>query len=74
MNKNNFGVLFETINLETEDHLDAILHSMNKETSLYILTQAVSYAYRRGAFTLGESEVISKSLRVLTTQEEKKVE
>lgn len=74
MNNTNFGVLFETIKLENEEHLEAILQTMNKETSIYILTQAVSYAYKRGAFTLGESEVISKSIRVLSAQEEKKVE
>jgi len=72
MDKTNFGVLFETINLETEEHLNAILYSMNKETALYILTQAVSYAYKRGAFSLGESEVISKSIRQLNSIEVEK--
>lgn len=74
MDNTNFGVLFETIKLENEEHLEAILQTMSKETAIYILTQAVSYAYKRGAFTLGESEVISKSIRVLSTQEEKKVD
>jgi hypothetical protein len=45
---------------------------MNKETALYILTQAVSYAYKRGAFSLGESEVISKSIRELNSIEVEK--
>jgi hypothetical protein len=72
MDKTNFGVLFETINLETEEHLNAILYGMNKETALYILTQAVSYAYKRGAFSLGESEVISKSIRELNSIEVEK--
>ena len=72
MDKTNFGVLFETINLETEEHLNAILYGMNKETALYILTQAVSYAYKRGAFSLGQSEVISKSIRELNSIEVEK--
>lgn len=72
MDKPNFGVLFETINLETEEHLNAILYGMNKETALYILTQAVVYAHRRGSFSLGESEVISRSIRELNVEQVKK--
>jgi len=66
-----FGSLFDTIKLENESHLEAILQTMDKTTSIYIITQAISYAYRRGAFSLGEAEVISKSLRVLNKTEEK---
>ena len=66
-----FGTLFETIKLENEEHLEAILKTMDKNSATYILTQAISYAYKRGAFSLGEAEVISKSLRVLNNIEEK---
>ena len=72
MEENIFGVLFETIKLENENHLEAIIQSMDKNSASYVITQAVAYAYRRGAFSLGESEVISKSLRVLNRVEEEK--
>lgn len=64
-----YGNLFGTINLLTEEHLDVILSSMNKEYSIYYLVEAVKAAHKRGAFTIGESEVISKSIRVLSKEE-----
>lgn len=71
MEEQNFGVLFDTIELHDENHLDVILHTMDKNTAIYILTQAVTHSFRKGAFTLGESEVISKSLRILHREEPK---
>lgn len=62
----NYGNLFGTINLLTEDHLDMILSSMDKEHSIYYLVEAVKSAHSRGAFTIGESEIISKSIRILS--------
>jgi hypothetical protein len=61
-----YGNLFDTINLLNEDHLDLILSTMTKDHSIYYLVEAVKSAYKRGAFTIGESEVISKSIRVLS--------
>ena len=64
-----FGNIFGTINLLSEGHLDAILDSMNKEHSTYYLIQGIKSAYQRGAFTLGEVEVLSKAIRVLSREE-----
>ena len=61
-----FGNLFGTINLLSEEHLDAILMSMNKDLALYYLVES---AHKRGSFTIGESEVISKAIRTLSKQE-----
>ena len=61
-----FGNLFGTINLLTEDHLDLLLSPMDKEHSIYYLVEAVKSAHKRGAFSIGESEIISKSIRVLS--------
>jgi hypothetical protein len=61
-----YGNLFGTINLLNEDHLDLILSTMTKDHSIYYLVEAVKSAHKRGAFTIGESEVISKSIRVLS--------
>lgn len=68
-NQETYGNLFGTINLLTEEHLDVILSTMNKEYSIYYLVEAVKSAHKRGAFTIGESEVISKSIRVLSKEE-----
>lgn len=61
-----YGNLFGTINLLNEDHLNLILSTMTKDHSIYYLVEAVKSAHKRGAFTIGESEVISKSIRVLS--------
>jgi hypothetical protein len=61
-----YGNLFGTINLLNEDHLDLILSTMTKDYSIYYLVEAVKSAHKRGAFTIGESEIISKSIRVLS--------
>lgn len=65
-----FGNLFGTINLLSEEHLDAILMTMDREHSLYYLVESVKSAHKRGAFTIGESEVISKAIRVLSKKED----
>jgi hypothetical protein len=66
----NYGNLFGTIDLISEQHLDIILLSMDKDHSIYYLVEAVKAAHKRGSFTIGESEVISKSIRVLSKIEE----
>lgn len=65
-----FGKLFESIPIQTEEHLDAIITTMNKEHGIYYLTQAVKYAYQSGIFSLGECEVISKAIRITNKKED----
>jgi hypothetical protein len=43
---------------------------MDKEHAIYYLVEAVKCAYNRGIYTIGESEVISKSIRVFSKLEE----
>jgi hypothetical protein len=61
-----FGKLFNTIPLLSEDHLDVLLETMDKDSSLYLLIQAVKYGHESGVYSLGESEVISKCIRTLS--------
>jgi hypothetical protein len=62
-----FGSLFGTIPLISEEHLEAILSAMTKEESTYYLVEAIKAAYNRGAFTIGEVEVISKAIRLVAS-------
>jgi hypothetical protein len=62
-----FGSLFGTIPLISEEHLDAILSAMTKEESTYYLVEAIKAAYNRGAFTIGEVEIISKAIRLVAS-------
>lgn len=67
-----YGKLFNSIELSSEEHLDGILQTINKDSGLYLLIQAVKFGYMSGIYTMGEVEVISKSIRVLTKSEENK--
>jgi hypothetical protein len=40
---------------------------MNLDQALFCLVHATRYAHDRGLYNIEESEVISKSIRVLTT-------
>jgi hypothetical protein len=70
--QNNYGVVFGTIPLLSEEHLELMLTTMNKDHALYYLIEAVKSAHDRGSFTIGESEIISKSIRVLSKNDEQK--
>lgn len=61
-----FGKLFNSVPLLTENHLDTLLETLDNERSTYLLIQAVKHAYHSGVYSIGESEVISKCIRVLS--------
>jgi hypothetical protein len=63
-----FGNLFGSINLISEDHLEILLSTMDNNTANYYLIEAIKSAYKKGAFSIGESEVISKAIRIVLKQ------
>lgn len=63
-----FGNLFGSINLINEEHLEIILSSMDNDSANYYLIEAIKSAHKKGAFTIGETEVISKAIRILLKQ------
>ena len=64
-----YGNLFNSIDLISEDHLEIILETMDKSHALVYMIESVKAAYERNAFTIGETEVISKAIRVLSREE-----
>ncbi len=66
--------LFNNIPVVSEDHLELMLNQMSKEDALYILIQSVKYSFHQGTFSIGETEVLSKALRIITREEEEKKE
>jgi hypothetical protein len=60
-----YGKLFNVIPLMDENHVDILLDTMDKETAIYYLTHAVNLAFHNGVYSLGESEILSKSIRLL---------
>lgn len=65
-----YGNLFGSINILSEEHLEIMLSTMDRERSIYFLVESVKSAYNRGSFTIGESEVISKAIRVLSNSDQ----
>jgi hypothetical protein len=64
-----FGKLFNSIPLYSEEHLDTLLDTMNKDTSIYYLIQAIKFAYESGLYSMGECEIISKAIRISSKKE-----
>lgn len=63
-----FGKLFNSVPLLTDNHLQTLLDVMDKEQALFLIVQAVKHAYHNGLYSLAESEVISKSIRLLSKE------
>lgn len=61
----NYGNLFGTIDLLSEEHLEIILSTMDADHALVYLIESVKSAHQKGCFSIGETEVISKAIRVL---------
>ena len=66
------GSLFDTINYNNVADLDRFAQNLTSDQSLYCVIQAARAAHKRGTFTMEESEIVSKSIRVLTTPPEDK--
>ena len=66
---NYIATLFNIINYSKDEDLNKFIEEMNNEQALYCLIQASEYAFIKGVFNLKETEVISKSIRLLTTPE-----
>jgi hypothetical protein len=65
-----YGKLFGTIPVFNDDHMDMLLNTMDKNNAIFYLTQAVKLAYESQLYSLGESEVLSRSIRLLSKPEE----
>jgi hypothetical protein len=64
-----FGKLFNSVPLIDENHLELLLQTMDKSSAIYLIIQAVKHAYHSGIYSLGESEVLSKAIRVMSRPE-----
>lgn len=61
-----YGNLFGTIEILSEEHLEVMLSSMDKDSATYFVVEALKAAHKRGAFTIGEVEVVSKAIRSIS--------
>ena len=58
-------ILFDSFEFNTNQDVDYFINNLTTEDSNNCIIQSVVSAYKRGAFSMIESEVISKSLRIL---------
>jgi hypothetical protein len=59
------GSLFNTIHYSSNEQLNLFIDGMNEEQAVYCLKEALIACHVRGAFTMEETEAVSKSLRLL---------
>ena len=63
------GYLFESIAIYEPSAVPKFIDKMIPEQAFYVLTQAVQMAYTKNIYSLQESEILSKALRLLTQSE-----
>jgi hypothetical protein len=61
-------LLFDSIPIYEPSDVEKLLNGLEYPQSLYIITQAINYAYKHGIFSIEETEIVSKSLRTITSQ------
>lgn len=57
--------LFDEVAVYRVEDIDSLIDNLTDEQAKYMTIKALQMAYKRGVFTLTESEIISKSLRIL---------
>jgi len=62
------GVLFETIAYNDTKDLDNLIDNLSLDQSYYIINTSLEYSFRSGIYSLPESEVLSKAIRILNKE------
>lgn len=71
MEQKSYAKLFNNFDFVSKEHLEMFLQTMDNNVATQTIVHAVKTAYERGAFTIGEVEVISKTIRVLSEPQDK---
>lgn len=61
----NSFILFDRIQIKEDSHFESFINDLNEEQSLYIIRLAVNSALSKGIYSLEESEILSKSIRIV---------
>ena len=59
------GLLFDSVGYNSPEDVDRLIDEMTIEQSFYFLTQSLHYVHNSRLFTMQETELVSKSLRIL---------
>jgi hypothetical protein len=63
--KQPIAFLFEDVAIYKPEDIDNLIDNLTEEQAKFMLIRAVQMAYKNGLYSLTESEIVSKSLRVL---------
>ena len=63
--KQPIAFLFEEVAIYKPEDIDNLIDNLTEEQSKFMLIRAVQMAYKNGLYSLTESELVSKSLRML---------
>jgi len=63
--KQPIGLLFNSVAYYTPKDVDTLCDDMNLEQAYYMMIKALEFAHNARIFSLQESELVSKSLRVM---------
>jgi hypothetical protein len=63
--KQPIAFLFEDVAIYKPEDIENLIDNLTEEQSKFMLIRAVQMAYKNGIYSLTESEIVSKSLRIL---------
>jgi hypothetical protein len=63
--KQPIAYLFEDVAIYKPEDIDNLIDNLTEEQARFMLIRAVQMAYKNGLYSLTESEIVSKSLRIL---------
>ena len=66
--KQPIGCLFERIAYFSDESIEGFIDSLDERSVYYILSQVLEYSHSKNIYTLLESEIISKTLRILNKE------
>lgn len=65
--KQPIGYLFDSVAFYTPNDINILCDEMNLEQAYYMMIKALEFAHKSRIFTLQESELVSKSLRIMNS-------
>jgi len=69
-NKKNINMLFDSISWDSSSQLNKLIDNMDDEQVRFLIIKALESSFTRGAFSLIESEIVSKLIRKISYQEQ----
>ncbi len=69
--KQPIGFLFERIAYFSDESVEGLIDSLDEKSLYFVLSQVLEYSHSKNIYTLLESEIISKTLRILNKETNK---